>query len=123
VIRDAGEITGAFFLGRRRLVRHRVLPSSAAFVNATGRPIRDELCIEHNGILGRECTLAKLIELLPDDWDELFLPGVDRDAFRELDVPPGYRRGRARSQPVNASKLAFLMSASVHESVSAPRPS
>ena len=89
VIRDAGKISGAFFLGRRTLWRHRVLPSRAVFFNATGVPSRDELCIEHNGVLGRGCTLAELIELLPDDWDELFLPGVDREAFREVDLPRG----------------------------------
>jgi len=33
-------------------------------LNATGVPSRDGLCIEHNGILGRGCTLAKLIDLL-----------------------------------------------------------
>src|SRR5262245_2162937 len=66
VIRDGGEISGAFFLGRRTLVRHRVLPSRAAFLNATGLPSRDQLLIEHNGILGRGCTLATLLELLPD---------------------------------------------------------
>jgi CelD/BcsL family acetyltransferase involved in cellulose biosynthesis len=90
VIREAGEIVGAFFLGRRTVFRHRVLPSRAAYVNATGLPKRDELCIEHNGILGRGCTLATLIELLPDGWDELFLPGVDGEAFRDLAVPRGY---------------------------------
>src|SRR5689334_24451286 len=90
-IHEAGEVVGAFFLGRRRLVRHRVLPSRALFLNATGIPGRDELCIEHNGVLGTGISLASLIEVLPDDWDELFLPGVDRDAFRDLDVPRGYR--------------------------------
>ncbi len=91
VLREAGEVTGAFFLGRRRLLRHHVLPSRAAFVNATGVPSRDELCMEHNAVLGRRCSLASLIELMPDDWDELFLPGVDRETFRDLEVPPGYR--------------------------------
>jgi CelD/BcsL family acetyltransferase involved in cellulose biosynthesis len=99
VIREAGAPTGAFFLGRRRLLRHRVLPSRAAFVNATGVTSHDELCIEHNGVLGRGCSLAGLIELLPDDWDELFLPGVDRDAFGELAVPRGYRVRVTRASP------------------------
>jgi CelD/BcsL family acetyltransferase involved in cellulose biosynthesis len=90
-LREGGEIAGAFFLGRRTLIRHHVLPSRAAFVNATGVPNRDELGIEHNGILGRGCTLANLIELLPDNWDELYLPGIDREMFRDLDVPRGYR--------------------------------
>jgi CelD/BcsL family acetyltransferase involved in cellulose biosynthesis len=99
VIRDAGAITGAFFLGRRLLFRHHVLPSRAAFVNATGVPHVDELCIEHNGILGTGCSLARLIELLPRDWDELFLPGVDRETFRDLDVPRGYRVRVVRAIP------------------------
>jgi CelD/BcsL family acetyltransferase involved in cellulose biosynthesis len=91
MIREAGRIVGAFFLGRRRLLRHHLLPSRAAFLNATGLERRDELCIEHNGVLGRGGSLASLVELLPDDWDELFLPGVDLEAFRELDVPHGYQ--------------------------------
>jgi CelD/BcsL family acetyltransferase involved in cellulose biosynthesis len=99
VIRDGASITGAFFLGRRTLLRHRVLPSRSAFVNATGVQSRDELCIEHNGILGLGCTLAKLIDLLPADWDELFLPGVAREAFRDLEVPRGYRVSAASTTP------------------------
>ncbi len=99
VIRDAGAITGAFFLGRRRLIRHRVLPSRGAFLNATGVPSRDELSIEHNGILGRGCTLAQLIELLPGDWDELFLPGVAQETFAGRELPRGYRVRVASAAP------------------------
>jgi CelD/BcsL family acetyltransferase involved in cellulose biosynthesis len=99
MIRDAGEIAGAFFLGRSLVIRHRVLPSRAMFLNATGVPGRDELCIEHNGVLGDGGTLASLIELLPDDWDELFLPGVDREAFGDLDVPRGYRARIVHASP------------------------
>lgn len=91
VFRDGAEYTGAFFLGRRTLLRHRVLPSRTAYLNATGVVSRDELCIEHNGILGRGYSIAQLIELMPDDWDELFLPGVVHDQFRDHDVPEGYR--------------------------------
>ena len=91
IIRDGSEVTGAFFLGRRLVIRHRVLPSRAAFLNATGIPSRDELCIEHNGVLGTARSLAELVRILPADWDELFLPGVDRDAYASLDVPRGYR--------------------------------
>ena len=91
VIRDAGEVTGAFFLRRRRLVRHRVVASRAAFVNATGLAAYDELCLEHNAILGAGCSLAQLVARLPADWDELFLPAVDRAAFTDLAVPAGFR--------------------------------
>jgi len=90
VIRQAGALAGAFFLGRRRLLRHHLVPSRAAFLNATGDPRYDELCIEHNGIVGRGCSLATLVETLPGDWDELFLPGVDRAQFPDLAVPHGY---------------------------------
>lgn len=82
-----GGPAAAFFLGRRRLLRHHVLPSRARFLNATGSPRADELCIEHNGVLhppGAPPTLAEVIALLPDDWDELFLPGVDAAAFADL---------------------------------------
>ncbi len=91
VIREAREVTGAFFLRRRRVIRHGVVPSRAAFVNTTGRSTYDELCIEHNAILGAACSLAKLIALLPADWDELFLPAVDGAAFCDLAVPAGFR--------------------------------
>jgi CelD/BcsL family acetyltransferase involved in cellulose biosynthesis len=111
VIRDAGEVVGAFFLSRRKLVRHRVVASRAAFINTTGVPSYDELCIEHNGILGYRCTLAKLIELLPDDWDELYLPGIDRARFRELDVPPGYRVRVDREVPSPFVDLARVRAA------------
>jgi CelD/BcsL family acetyltransferase involved in cellulose biosynthesis len=102
VIRDDGAIAGAFFLGKRRLVRHHLLPSRGSFVNATGVPRHDELCIEHNGVLSAASsawTLARLIELLPGDWDELFLPGVDRETFRDLAVPAGYRVRVEREAP------------------------
>jgi CelD/BcsL family acetyltransferase involved in cellulose biosynthesis len=91
VIREGAAVTGAFFLGRRTLLRHGVLPSRAVYLNATGVPSRDELCIEHNGILGLGCSLEKLIDVLPEDWDELFLPGVDQGSFGSLELPRGYK--------------------------------
>jgi len=106
VIRHAGEITGAFFLGRRKLLRHGVVPSRAVFINATGVPRYDELCIEHNSLLGNRCSLAQLVELLPDDWDELFLPGVDRATFHNLDVPHGYRVRAQHEVPSPSVDLA-----------------
>jgi CelD/BcsL family acetyltransferase involved in cellulose biosynthesis len=90
VIREAGELVGAFFLSRCLLSSYHALPSRAVFINATGVPSRDGLCIEHNGVLGSGGPLASLIELLPDDWDELLLPGIDRETFCDLHVPRGY---------------------------------
>ncbi len=89
LVRERGAITGAFFLGRRHLLRHGWLPSRALFVNETGVARYDELTIEHNGVLGANVPLATLVAALPDDWDELFLPAVDRDRLGDLDVP-GY---------------------------------
>jgi CelD/BcsL family acetyltransferase involved in cellulose biosynthesis len=111
VIRDGDEIAGAFFLGRRMLLRHHVLPSRAVFVNATGVARHDELWIEHNQILGRGCTLGRLIDLLPDDWDELFLPGADRDALGALDVPGGCRVRIVRETPSPFVDLARVRQA------------
>ena len=111
VIHHRGEIAGAFFLGRRLLVRHHVLPSRAVFVNATGVESHDELCIEHNGILGPGCSIGQLVELLPDDWDELFLPAVDLEAFRDAAVPAGYRVRVERTCPAPFVDLARVRAA------------
>ena len=92
VIRDDEAIHGAFLLGRRRLIRHHLLPSQAMFLNSTGVPNLDELCVEHNAVLAlpnAAPSLAALVALLPPDWDELFLPAVDQGLFASLAVQPG----------------------------------
>ncbi|HEU0031232.1 MAG TPA: GNAT family N-acetyltransferase [Kofleriaceae bacterium] len=89
VLRDHDRIAGALFLGRQSLVRHRVVPSRALYANATGVTGYDELCIEHNQILGDPISIRQLIEVLPDDWDELCLPGFDARVLGE--VPDGHR--------------------------------
>ncbi|MBE7478452.1 MAG: GNAT family N-acetyltransferase [Polyangiaceae bacterium] len=86
-----------FFLGARRVVRHRLLPSRARYLNTTGDPRYDELTLEHNALLcepGAELGLREWIELLPGAWDELFLPALSRDGFpgRALDEPLGAGR-------------------------------
>ena len=93
IVQD-GTPVAAFFLGRRKLRRHVVLTTNARFFNATGSPKHDEICIEHNGLLatpGAGRSLAQLLELLPDDWDELYLPAVDRYAFDDLGAPASLR--------------------------------
>jgi CelD/BcsL family acetyltransferase involved in cellulose biosynthesis len=87
VLHEAGQPAAAFFLGSRRVRRHLVMPSNALFFNATGVPRHDELCIEHNGLLagpGARRSLAAILDLLPGEWDELFLPAIDRYAFDDL---------------------------------------
>ena len=81
----AGETpVSAFFLGRRRLVRHLVLASRALFLNTTGQARWDELTIEHNALLcapGARLSLRALVDALPGDWDELHLPALARASF------------------------------------------
>ena len=92
VVRGAAGPFAAFFVGRRRLVRHGV-PTRTWHVNATGEPQLDELCIEHNAALcapGARLSLATLVAHLPRDWDELILSAVDASAF-DLAPPDGVR--------------------------------
>jgi CelD/BcsL family acetyltransferase involved in cellulose biosynthesis len=111
VISDGGEPIAAFFLGDQHLVRHHLLPSHALFFNTTGLPRRDDLCIEHNRMLrapGQLLPLATLVELLPDDWDEVFLPGLDPDAFPDLGAPDGTHPYRVRIDHEVASPFVDL---------------
>jgi CelD/BcsL family acetyltransferase involved in cellulose biosynthesis len=87
VLNEGGQPSAAFFLGARRVRRHLVMPSNALYFNATGVPRHDELCIEHNGLLasaGARRSLAGILDLLPGEWDEMFLPAIDRYAFDDL---------------------------------------
>src|SRR5207247_1496518 len=81
---------GYYARGRRRVRRNLVMTSNAFYFNATGSQRHDEVCIEHNGMLAGPDTarsLAGVLELLPDEWDELFLPALDRYAFDDLGAP------------------------------------
>ena len=94
VISERGVPVVAFFLGQKRISRPGVLSSNALFLNTTGSDAYDELCIEHNGVLAKRphaSSLANLIKLLPGSWDELFMPGIDKTAFDDLETLPGYR--------------------------------
>jgi CelD/BcsL family acetyltransferase involved in cellulose biosynthesis len=94
VIREGGVAVAACFLGRRRLLRHGVLPVRGMFLNTTGVPRLDELCVEHNRMLcmpGTALSLAELVALLPADWDELALPAIDGGTFDPLAAGDGYR--------------------------------
>lgn len=86
VIEREGTPVAACFVGRRRLVRHGVVPSRALFINSTGLPAYDELCLEHNALLSIDsaASLATLVRLLPGEWDELHLPACAIEAFAAL---------------------------------------
>lgn len=94
VITRDGAAIAAGFLGRRRQLRHGVVPTRGLHLNATGLDELDELCVEHNRLLcapGTACSLRTLVDVLPADWDELMLPAVDDDTFDPLDIDPGYQ--------------------------------
>ncbi|MDB4954005.1 MAG: hypothetical protein JWO36_1574 [Myxococcales bacterium] len=94
VISDGDAPIGAFFLGRQRIRRSGVFASDALFLNATGTPRHDELTIEHNGILSNRHSmrsLASIVDLLPGQWHELFLPAINKLTFEDLEAVPGYR--------------------------------
>ncbi|MBX3158003.1 MAG: GNAT family N-acetyltransferase [Deltaproteobacteria bacterium] len=71
----------ACFLTRRLDVRRRVIASRAYYLNVSGVPRLDELLVEYNGVVGREPSLAELVDGLPGGWDEIMLPGLRADAF------------------------------------------
>ena len=87
VVHEGNTPVAAFFAGTRSIRRHGAFKSRGLHLNATGDELHDGLRVEHNGILraaGSGITLDALVELLPDVWDELYLPAVDASAFPEL---------------------------------------
>ncbi|HEU0030283.1 MAG TPA: GNAT family N-acetyltransferase [Kofleriaceae bacterium] len=96
-VTDDGALVAACFLGRREVRRHGVVKSSMLYLNTTGNERCDDLCIEHNGILrspSARVGLDTVIGLLPDGWDELHLPAVDRSVLSELGSLDGKLRVR-----------------------------
>ncbi|MGE0402381.1 MAG: GNAT family N-acetyltransferase [Kofleriaceae bacterium] len=92
VLRDGDRPRATFFLGRRRMLRHGFVSSRSLHLNATGSARRDAVCIEHNGILTDGAwSVGDLVAALPDDWDELFLPGIDA-IHAEDPLPHGLER-------------------------------
>jgi len=84
IVTENGLPISAFFVVRRRLLRYNVLPSRGLFINTVGDARFDELCIEHNAMVGRDLAVEDLIGLLPPNWDELFLPAMRADALGGL---------------------------------------
>jgi CelD/BcsL family acetyltransferase involved in cellulose biosynthesis len=80
VIRDSGIATAAAFLGHASVVRQRLFRSTAWLLNQTGDRALDQLYIEDNGFLvrpGASLGVRDLLAMLPGDWEELYLSGVD----------------------------------------------
>lgn len=84
VVRDGDRPLAAWLMCRTTDVRLKVVRSRALYLNTTGDPRLDELCVEHNGTIGRQLGILELLELLPSDWDEFVFPWLRADAFRGL---------------------------------------
>lgn len=84
-VRRESEPVAAFFVGQSRVVRHKVFTGRGLFMNASGNPVVDALCLEYNGILGGgslDCAaFNEIIAGLPWEWDEFFLPALDRSVM------------------------------------------
>lgn len=83
VATEDGRPQAAFFVGRARVLRKRLFHSTAFFLNSTGVPTYDALCIEYNSFLSSPSAsirLAEVLGMLPDPWDEIVMPGLDGDA-------------------------------------------
>jgi CelD/BcsL family acetyltransferase involved in cellulose biosynthesis len=86
-----GRTVGLALLGARRVRHHGLLRSRRLYLHRTGEPDRDELTIEHNGLLIESGTeqqvLPALIQALVRrgaDWDELYVDGIEESAWRGL---------------------------------------
>lgn len=103
----------AFFIAKQFLLRHRVIPSRALYLNVTGIERLDELWLEYNGVAGREPAIGALIDALDSRWDELFLPALRDDALggvREGMHGP-YRIAIDRRVPCHVVDLARVRAA------------
>ena len=108
VLRDQGKPVAAFFLRRAPQVRLGVVKSRALYFNITGNKRLDDLVVEYNGLVGREISIGVLMDSLPLDWDELFLPALRPDAFGGLSelVFRGFKVRIERTVPVHYVELA-----------------
>lgn len=76
-------LLAAAYLIHTRIRRHRLLRSNAVFLNQTGLPDLDQVCIEHNGVVCRDgyvITGDDLVHAIDGPWDELFLSGIAADS-------------------------------------------
>jgi CelD/BcsL family acetyltransferase involved in cellulose biosynthesis len=111
VVRDADGDVAAFFLGRRKRIRHGMISSRTLFFNATGDRAVDRLYIEYNAIPCRRQIsggLERLLGLLPKNWDELVLPGLDPAQFPGSVLAAGAGQRRTvyeKRQPAHAVDL------------------
>lgn len=98
VVGHGSDVIAAGFVGRRTMVRNRLLPTRARFLNATGHLEIDEICIEHNRLLTRDGSgLRQFVDALPGAWDELFLGAMDALPESESSQPTWPSRLQVRT--------------------------
>lgn len=74
----------AFFIGATNRVHHGLFKRRALSLNTTGVSKYDELYIEYNSFLcaeSRPFALPEILALLPGEWEEFVMPGVDVETF------------------------------------------
>lgn len=92
VVREAEKVVGLALLGRRRVVRHRLIASNCYYLHETGDPHYDSLTVEYNGILAARGQLAGIVDACvgalvrrrSDGWDELVMGGIDQSHLEAL---------------------------------------
>jgi CelD/BcsL family acetyltransferase involved in cellulose biosynthesis len=110
VLSDACGPAVAFFLGNAHISRYGLLRSNAFFLNETGDPAIDQLCIEQNGPLARHDVTVDALDILdalPDGWEELYLSGLPAEsALLQTPVPYSLRvKHRSKSHFVELRRI------------------
>jgi CelD/BcsL family acetyltransferase involved in cellulose biosynthesis len=92
-----GEPALGCFLGHAKVVRQGVFRSTAYLMNQTGNRVYDQLYVEYNSLIGKGVNvgLQQILELLPGKWEELYLSGLDAEAFP----------GRVLNQDINGYQV------------------
>ncbi len=79
-----GEPVMAAFLGHSKVIRRKIFRSTAYLLNETGNRQYDQVYVECNSFLTRPdsaINLEEVVKLLPGQWDELWLSGLDTSLF------------------------------------------
>lgn len=84
VIMEDNRPRAAFFIKKTLARRHRLIKSRIWHVNTMGKNRFDDIWIEYNKFLCHpdfKISFSDIIKLLPEPWDEIWLPGLDTNAF------------------------------------------
>jgi hypothetical protein len=98
VFHQGGIPRAACFLGYRRVARQKLFRSTAYLLNETGSKRYDQLYIEYNACVANTASpvrFEEMVRLLPGEWEEIYLSGVDEAAFP----------GSSLSEPVEGCRL------------------